>query len=55
MQLSTVLDAVYVHFIVDGFISHVLLKICLHCINAVIALRVIWMIGTVVSKLACCP
>ena len=33
--------AVYIHFIIDGFISHVLPTICLHCINAVIALRVI--------------
>ena len=33
--------AVYIHFITDGFISQVLLTICLHCINAVVALRVI--------------
>ena len=33
--------AVYIHFIVDGFIPHVLTTICLHCINAAVALRVI--------------
>ena len=33
--------AVHVHFIIDGFIPHVLTTICLHCINAVVALRVI--------------
>ena len=33
--------AVYIHFIIDGFIPHVLPTICLHCINAVVALRVI--------------
>ena len=32
------------HFIIDGFIPHVLSTICLHCINAVVALRVIWVI-----------
>ena len=35
---------VYIHFIIDGFITHVLPTICLHCINAVVALRVIWVI-----------
>ena len=33
--------AVCIHFIIDGFIPHVLPTICLHCINAVVALRVI--------------
>ena len=33
--------AVYTYFIIDGFISHVLPTICLHCINAIVALRVI--------------
>ena len=33
--------AMYIHFIIDGFIPHVLPTICLHCINAVVALRVI--------------
>ena len=32
---------VYIHFITDGFIPHVLPTICLHCINAIVALRVI--------------
>ena len=32
---------VYIRFIIDGFISHVLPTICLHCSNAVVALRVI--------------
>ena len=36
--------AVYIHFIIDGFIPHVLPTICLHCINAVVALRVIWVL-----------
>ena len=31
--------AVYSHFIVDGFIPHVLPPICLHCINTAVALR----------------
>ena len=35
------IQAVYIHFIVDGFIPHVLPTICLHCIHAVVALRVI--------------
>ena len=33
--------AVYIHFIIDGFIPHVLPTICLHCINTIVALRVI--------------
>ena len=33
--------AVYIHFIIDGFIPHALPTICLHCISAVVALRVI--------------
>ena len=33
--------AVYIHFIIDGFITYVLPSICLHCINAVVALRII--------------
>ena len=33
--------AVYIHFIIDGFIPHVFPTFCLHCINAVVALRVI--------------
>ena len=33
--------AVYIHFIMDGFIPHVLPTICQHCITAVAALRVI--------------
>ena len=33
--------AVYIHFIIDGFIPHVLPTICLHCFNAVVALRII--------------
>ena len=36
--------AVYIHFIIDGVIPHVLPTICLHCINAVVALRVIQVI-----------
>ena len=32
--------AVYIHFIIGGFIPHVLPTICLHCINAEVALRV---------------
>ena len=32
---------VYIHFIIDGFIPDVLPTICLHCINAVVALPVI--------------
>ena len=32
--------AVYIHFIKNGFIPYVLPTICLHCINAVVALRV---------------
>ena len=36
--------AVYIHFIIDGFIPHVLPTICLHCINAVVALKVIQVI-----------
>ena len=37
--------AVYIHVIIDGFIPHVLPTICLHCINAVVALRVIRVIS----------
>ena len=37
--------AVYIHFIIDGFIPHVLPSICLHCNNAVVALRVIGIIS----------
>ena len=33
--------AEYIHFIIEGFIPHVLPTIFLHCINAVVALRVI--------------
>ena len=33
--------AMYIHFIIDGFIPHVLPAISLHCINAVAALWVI--------------
>ena len=33
--------AVYIHFIIDGYIPHALPTICLHCINAVVVLRVI--------------
>ena len=36
--------AVYIHFITNGFNPHVLPTICLHCINAVLALRVIGVI-----------
>ena len=31
--------AVYIHFITDGFVPHVLPTICLHCVHAVVALR----------------
>ena len=45
--------AVYIHFIIDGFIPHALPKICLHCNNAVVALRVIRIIcGFQVSLLS---
>ena len=45
--------AVYIHFIINGFIPHVLLTICLHCINAVVAVRVIRVIfGFQVSLLS---
>ena len=33
--------AVYNHFIIAVFIPHVLPTICLHCINAVVALQII--------------
>ena len=33
--------AVYIHFIIHDFISQVLPTICLHCINAVVALRAV--------------
>ena len=36
--------AVYTHFIIDGFIPHVLPTICLRCNNAVVTLRVIGII-----------
>ena len=45
--------AVYIHFIIDGFIPHVLPTICLHCINAEVALRVSRVICG--FQLACCP
>ena len=32
---------VYIHFIIDGFIPHVLPKICLHYMKTVVALRAI--------------
>ena len=35
---------VYIHFIIDGFIPHVLPTICQHCINVVVSLRVILVI-----------
>ena len=38
--------AVYIHFIIDGFMPHVLPTICLHCIYAVVALWVIRVIRT---------
>ena len=45
--------AVYIHFIVYVFIPHVLPTICLHCINAVVALQVIRVIrGFPVSLLS---
>ena len=45
--------AVYIHFITDGCISHVLAAIFLHCIYAVVALRVIRVIcGFQVSLLS---
>ena len=48
------ITAMYIHFIIDGFIPHVLPTICLHCINAVVALAgnsgYMWF-----SKLACYP
>ena len=40
-MIGRIIIAVYIHFIIDGFIPHVLPTICLHCINAVVALRVI--------------
>ena len=44
---------VYIHFIIDGFIPHVLPTTCLHCINGVDALWVIWVIcGFEVSLLS---
>ena len=47
------ITAVYIHFIIDGFIPQVLPTICLHCINAVVALRVIRVIcGFQVSLLS---
>ena len=47
------ITAVHIHFIVDGFIPHLLPTICLHCINAVVALRVIRVIcGFHVSMLS---
>ena len=45
--------AVYIQFIIDGFIPHVLPTICQHCINAVVALRIIRVIcGFQVSLLS---
>ena len=45
--------AVYIHFTIDFFIPQVLPTICLHCINAVVALRVIRaMCGFQVSSLS---
>ena len=45
--------AVNIHFIIDGFFPHVLSTICLHCINAVVALRIIRVIcGFQVSLLS---
>ena len=45
--------AVSIHFIMDGFTLLVLPTICLHCINAVVALRVIRVIcGFQVSLLS---
>ena len=45
--------AVYIHFIIDGFIPHALPTICVRCINAVVALRVIRVIcGFQVSLLS---
>ena len=35
---------VYIYFIIDGFIPRVSPTICLHSINAVVALRVFWVI-----------
>ena len=34
----------YIHYIMNGLIPHVLPTICLHCINAVVALWVIRLI-----------
>ena len=45
--------AVYIHFITNGFISHVLPTICIQCNNAVVALRVIRVICG--FRIACCP
>ena len=36
--------AVYIHFIIDDFIPHVLPTICLRCSNAVVPLRAIRLI-----------
>ena len=45
--------AVHMHFIIDGFIPHGLPTICLHWMNAVVALRMIWLIcGYQVSLLS---
>ena len=45
--------AVYIHFIINDFIPHVLPTICLHCVNAVVASRVIRVIyGFQVSLLS---
>ena len=45
--------AVYIYFIIDGFIPHVLPTIYLYCINAVVALQVIRVIcGFQVSLLS---
>ena len=51
-MIGRIID-VYIHFIIDGLNPHVLLTICLHCINAVVALRVIRLIcGFQVSLLS---
>ena len=38
---DTIGSIIAIHFIIDGFIHHVLPTICLHCIDAVVALWVI--------------
>ena len=47
------IKAVYIRFITDGFTPRVLPTICVLCINAVVALRAIWLIfGVRVSSLS---